>query len=344
MSFLQRVRRESPGEAGQTLAIAAAGMVAFIALVALSVDVGIIVGTRTDLQKAADAAAFAGAQNLPSSPSAASLAAESYAAKNDRSDEVTGVAVSVLSTTSSNDTIKVTVTRNAPFSFARVLGLTGKDVTATATVKVGGYTGGNGLVPWGFVANSSNSCYTGFSGGYPQFVQNQSCTLKSGAPGAGGDFGAVVLDQSGADAYRAGIANGSTKTFKAGDQIDSQTGDLVGPTFQGTQDRLARPVPEGCAGNDLDDVLKTNADGSVTIRPGCEDSGRIVLIPVVDKIDNPQKSTILGFAFMFMEDVKNKGGHTEVKGRFVKFVSEIPGGNYGGSASGSSATMVKLVE
>ncbi|HET7738411.1 MAG TPA: pilus assembly protein TadG-related protein [Tepidiformaceae bacterium] len=343
MAFLKRFRRGSRGEQGQSLVLFALGSVVFIALVGMSVDVGRLVFARTDLQKAADAAAFAGAQELPDSTSAATTTAINYVAENVGA-RVSTPSVSISQTYTANDTISVTASRTVEYQFLKVIGLDSATVSAKARVTVAGYNGGTGLVPWGFVSNSTNSCFNGFNNGVPNFKQNQSCTLKSGAPGSGGDFGAVVLDGTGANNYRNGIKNGSTKAFKPGDKIDPQTGNMVGPTWQGTQDRFGRAAPAGCPGNARNDVLIDNADGSVSIRPGCETSARIILIPVVDKIDNPNKSTILGFAFMFLEDVKNQGGHTNVTGEFVQFVTAIPGGDYTGPVKDGVASIIKLTE
>jgi Flp pilus assembly protein TadG len=326
-------------ERGQSIVIFAISGTAMIALVGLSVDVGMLLLTRADLQKAADAAVTAGAQNLPDSVTASTVARD-YVSKNAGSSAA--AAVTVKQTYSANDTIVVVAQKRVNYSFLRVLGLAGADVTATATARVGNYVGGNGLLPWGFVSNSTNSCFLGFSNGNPQFKQNQSCKLKSGAPGAGGDFGAISLDGTGASTYRTTIVNGSTKSFVIGDKVYPETGNMTGPTLQGAQDRFAKPAPASCKSNKMEDVLHMT-NGVVSIVPGCEYSPRIVLLPVVDQINNPQASTILGFAFMFMEDVKNAGGHTEVTAQFVKFVTAIPGGIYTG-ASNTGATAVLLTE
>ena len=67
------------------------------------------------------------------------------------------------------------------------------------------------------------------------------------------------------------------------------------------------------------------------------------LIPVVAKIDNPQKSTILGFAFVYLSGTSGGGGSTQVNVEFVKFVTAIPKGVYSGT-SGSGASMVMLIQ
>lgn len=343
-----KVRSLWGGNAGQSLVLYAAGMAAFCGLVGMAVDVGQIVYTRTNMQKVADAAAMAGAQDLPS-VSGATTAANTFVASN--GDSATTATITISQTYSSNDTITVTAKKHVTYTFLKVIGMSGTDVTATAKARAGSYSGGSGLLPWGFVASNNsnskllqNSCYLGNDAqGVPQFKQNQQCTVKYGAgTNSGGDFGALTLGGSGASSYRNNIANGSTQTFKVGDLIDSETGNMQGPTNQGIDDRFSKPAPSTCPGNSRNDVLKTNADGSVSIRPGCESSPRIGIIPVVDKIANPQKSTIKGFAFVYLVGTSGGGGATQAKVEFVKFVTEIPGGVYNGINGG--ATMVKLVD
>ena len=338
------VRRRD--DAGQMLALFAGGLVVFIALVGLSVDIGAVTYTKTDLQKMADAAAMAGGQDLPST-GAATTNANSYVTQNGSGTAT----IEFINTYSTNDTIKVTVTRRVNYRFLKLVGVSGADPKASATVRVGRFQGGAGLVPWGLIASNDNnstllqnSCFSGLVGDVPTFKQNQSCTLKYGAgTSSGGDFGALALDATGGATYRSNIANGSQGTFKKGDQVEAQTGNMQGPTNQAIDDRFARPAPAGCDGNTKSDVLQTNSDGSVSIRPGCESSPRIVLIPVVNKINNPEKSTILGFAFMYLTGAQTNGGHSQITGEFVQFVTEIPGGVYRG-LNGTGALAVMLVE
>ncbi len=348
MRRLTRLLSRWGNEKGQALILYAAGLAAFCGLVGMAVDVGQIVYTRTNMQKVADAAAMAGAQDLPSS-SAATASANTYVTANGDSD--TSATISVSQTYSNNDTITVTATKHVEYTFLKVIGMSGREVSATAKARAGTYSGGTGLLPWGFVAsNNSNSkllqnpCYLGNNPqGVPQFQQNVECTVKYGAgTNSGGDFGALTLGNSGANSYRDNITNGSSQTYGVGDEIDSATGNMQGPTNQGISARFSRPAPSTCPGNSKSDVLKVNDDGSVSIRPGCESSPRIGIIPVVDKIDNPQKSTILGFAFVYLVGTSGGGGSTQAKVEFVKFVTAIPGGDYQGINGG--ATMVMLVD
>ena len=324
----------------------AGGLALFLGLVGLAVDVGAVTYTKTDLQKMADAAAMAGGQDLPSTGPAYTSANE-YVAKNGTGNPT----IEISNTYSASDSIKVTISRQVNFRFLKFLGMSGATPSASATVRVGRYSGGTGIVPWGLVASNNNNstllqnaCFTGMVNGLPTFKQNQSCILKYGAgSNAGGDFGALALDSTGGSTYRANIANGSHSPFKVGDKVEAQTGNMQGPTNQAIDDRFLRSAPSGCAGNARNDVLKNNTDGSVSIKPGCENSPRIVLIPVVDKINNPEKSTILGFAFMYVTAKLTNGGQSQVTGEFVQFVTEIPGGQYQGT-NGQGALSVMLIK
>ncbi len=339
----------SSGERGQALILFAVGLVAFCGLVGMSIDIGQLVYTRTDLQKMADAAAFAGAQDLTNT-TAAEQSALAYIAANG-----SGTATVTFSQTyGPNDTIEVEAKRQVNYTFLRALGLTGDEVSAKAKVRVAVYNGGAGLLPFGFIASNDNNstllqnnCYLGNdSEGLPIFQQNVQCQIKYGAgSNSGGDFGALALDGTGASIYRDTIKNGSTKSFKKGDKVDSETGNMNGPTKTGMEDRFALPPPSGCPGNSRNDVLLDNPDGSVSIRPGCEDSPRIGIIPVVDKIDNPQKSTILGFAYVYLSALPpGNGNNNSIHVEFVSFVTELPNSFYDGDIDSNAAKTIKLME
>src|SRR5690349_25026251 len=99
-----------PTETGQALVLFAVGLVAFCGLVGMSVDIGKMVFTRTDVQKIADASALAGAQDLPGSTANATTSANSYATKN-------GASSNTVTFGSGNTTIKVKATRHIEYMF-----------------------------------------------------------------------------------------------------------------------------------------------------------------------------------------------------------------------------------
>jgi Flp pilus assembly protein TadG len=151
MRWLGRVSARRRGERGVTLPMVALTLVGLFGFTALSVDIGRLATTRRQLQNAADAAALAGAFHLPSDRETAAAKAVDWATRNGlQAFEVTDVTVST--TNFADDTIDVTVKRTVKHTFARVLGLLSRDVTATARVTVyrvvGADTQAGGLFPY----------------------------------------------------------------------------------------------------------------------------------------------------------------------------------------------------
>jgi len=120
----------------------ALGLAGFMGIVGMSVDIGRLVYTRTELQKEADAAALAGAQDLAqASPNTATArtTADSYVTKGGGAP--CAGCVTFSQTTSANDTITVVAKRRVDYSFLKVIGMTGADATATAKARVSVVTG-----------------------------------------------------------------------------------------------------------------------------------------------------------------------------------------------------------
>ncbi|MGI8925975.1 MAG: pilus assembly protein TadG-related protein [Tepidiformaceae bacterium] len=139
-AFLRRLRRAPlQREHGQVLVLAAMALTLMVGMAGLAVDGGKVLYTRTDVQKVADAAAFAGAQNLPSSTTQARTAAELYVTKNSASS--TAPTITFSTTAATNDTITVAVRRTISMTFMRGLGVTSKSITARAKVQAAVVTG-----------------------------------------------------------------------------------------------------------------------------------------------------------------------------------------------------------
>jgi len=138
------------GERGVSFLLVVAGMFAILAMAALSVDLVMMYSARADAQKAADAAALAGARMFVTSgitsgsglgnicTGAATDAANEMAITVAGANQVAGVAAAVTNVacnlSPSNDPqITVTVSRNnLPTFFGRIFGLANSTVTAVA--------------------------------------------------------------------------------------------------------------------------------------------------------------------------------------------------------------------
>lgn len=120
---------------GATVVYIALFLLVLLLIAALAIDISYLYWRRAEAQKVADAAALAGAMQLPDTNRASQKALE-YAALNGYTNGVNGVVV----TTEANpfgrsDWYKVTVSRPELFFFAGVLGLSQRRISATAVAE-----------------------------------------------------------------------------------------------------------------------------------------------------------------------------------------------------------------
>ena len=135
------VRKMYKNEDGQALVLVALLMVVLLGFAALDIDGGMMHLTKSQMQNAADAAALAGAQDLPTAGTAINVAKD-LAEKNGAEKANT-----VVTTPYKGDSNKIEVvcTKNVQYSFARVLGFTDADVSARAVAEKKANWDGEGL-------------------------------------------------------------------------------------------------------------------------------------------------------------------------------------------------------
>jgi len=122
---------------GQVIVMFAGGMIFFIGLMAIVIDVSWYWANTLRVQRAADAAALAGAVYLPGNVPSGKTYALAEAKKNGYTDgqAVTGGTISVVPTQDANDVRQLDVTVSAPVGtfFMRVFGI--NTITASRTAK-----------------------------------------------------------------------------------------------------------------------------------------------------------------------------------------------------------------
>ena len=134
--------RGARGERGQILAVVALALVALLGISAFAIDVGFAYYGKRQLQSATDAAALAGAQDLPNASTAVSTAT-SYAASNTPSNlsftftyTTSCTATSIIATgcVAAVNPNQLTVTGSGSTNtwFARIFGITHFDLSAHA--------------------------------------------------------------------------------------------------------------------------------------------------------------------------------------------------------------------
>ena len=303
-----RIRRCSLGaESGQVFALMAVGLVALVAMGGFAVDVGKAYQSHRRAQAAADASALGAAQLLPGDASAATAAAQTLRATNLSEGSINAP---VYSSTYgvANDTVSVTA--NTPLSGVFSKLFNGKSAHATAKAVVGSYLGWSmNIAPWAI----------------PQqmLVWAQQVQFKTDKAGQG-NFGGAQLPiiqyncnlGSGGNDYRDLIDNADQSCLvQVGDQLQSKTGNLAGPTLQGLDNRVVNGqhvITPFCPTADNCPILVKQTDGSYVLTT--YQHPNLVVIPVVDQIANGSKPyTVVGFAWFIIQNYTNK----TVTGMFI---------------------------
>jgi hypothetical protein len=171
----------------------------------------------------------------------------------------------------------------------------------------------------------------------PRDVDGRRVRLKSGSNWLlPGNFGAAAFEQTGADAYEYAIAYGSPSYVQIGDILDTEPGNMTGPTRSGVdelvaQDPTARMVRRGSTWVVESDEFPLN------------ESPRIVAIPLYSVLDPPDTGRsdpfrVDNIASFFIVDVVASG---DVVGYFI--FSRLKGARPGEVPRGGSPGGGRLV-
>lgn len=261
-------------------------MVAILGFGAMVIDIGQAFVKRGKLLNAVDAAALAGALELPTNPDKAIQIAKDYAVKNGVNREDINVEI-----IGDNSQIIVNANEDVGFTLAKILGFEKANISAASSAIIGPIT----------------EVYEGirpFAVEKQEFNYGERVVLKEGAgDGYMGNYGAIALGGNGANNYRNNIKYGYKGILKVGDYVNTEPGNMAGPTIQGVNYITCR-------------------DHS-TFENFSRDSLRLWTIPVVETLNvNGRKPVkIVGFALFFLEDAVENGGKTEITGRFIEFVT-----------------------
>jgi Flp pilus assembly protein TadG len=347
-AFKQRLRDLFPGQSGSVGPMAAIGMVMFLGLGALALDIGRMVAVKSELQKAADAAALAGARALNADPGVPSrnwtppwTTGETLATQTAQKNSADNQAISNsqvqsgywdLSWTwssapanlksqaispSSTDApaVKVTISRAAgqnsgplPFLLAPILGINTGDVSASSVAIL------VSQLPVSSIP-SGDAFPLATPKGWVDQLYNPNANSPSFRIGSsyhypdGGQWTSFFLDVNNVPAIRNLIDTGNPGPLHVGDQI------WIEP---GTKDSLYSYAQERI--------------------------GYTVLLPVVpDNFDTHAETTLLAFVAFYIEAAEGGSGKY-IQGHFVpKWTDPGAGGSKDVPDYGAKAYSVKLV-
>lgn len=257
---------------------------------ALVTDIGILAIEKAKLNNAVDAATLAAARAYVERPGTERTIAASYLEKNGFPD-----VEFELDIDSELNTLALTASKPVPYGLGRILGIDGATAQAMAQGSVLPVMGVNsGIRPFA-IADMP-------------LVIGAEYTLKEGAgDGLTGNYGAIELGGAGAKTYLNNIVEGFDGRLMVGDEIDTEPGNMSGPTEEGVTSLI-----EECTHNP-----KCTPDA---FEPEC---ARLITIVIVDTLDVDGRSTvtITGFASFFLTGVDGVGHESVVHGTFVRSVT-----------------------
>jgi hypothetical protein len=332
------------GERGVVIIWLTLFLLVLIGFGSLSVDVAKLAATRTQLQNAADAAALAGASALDPATGViqqttalarAQTAAVAHKAFEDVATPVNLAAADVTFPTPTRIRVKVRRegSQSVVTTLAQVVGIKRLEVSATATAKVD--TSGTvlcGIVPLGVSLNPGQNFQVGCGNQY---------TLKvGGGTGTQGQYGPLDfpscadkgacagMSPTGANTYRCLLANGYCCPIELGQELNTESGNMSGPTKQAINDRF-----DADAVGDEDICYSEYQSRGGT-------GQRVVLVPITTPVAGNPRVTVLGFATFFLRSRPGSGTQSTLAGEFIY---QIVPGTGGGSAAGPVTFSIRLV-
>ena len=322
LKFHRTANQTSRSERGQALIMFVLAAGVLFGFTAMAVDVGLILHQRRVLQNAADAAALAGAMELPGSPGLAYTKAQEWA-ENNGIDVANGDQLDITVDPIDNS-VTVRVEREQGFIFGRVLDLVSTGVPADATARVGSPLSLSGILPFGVLESAINY------NGNPTVIKYDANNPTNG------NFGPIRVDGNGAAVLEQSIKNGTQNGVCAQRQpagldpaVPTQTGNTIGAVRDGFNYRFDN-TSSAC--DDFTDVLIPDGNGSYRINGSCNPflgspgSLRLVLVPVIGSFPNGSKPvTLKYFTALFLNDMQSNqctGNSCEVTGTFVKIVAD----------------------
>jgi Putative Flp pilus-assembly TadE/G-like len=309
-------------ERGQTLLIFVLAVSVLLGFTAMAIDVGLFFEDRRHFQNSADAMALAGVAELPFNPGAATSKAHEWAANNDV-DPGEIKTIQVRTTGVPNDTLFVELESDFGWIFGRVVGQTTSKVGAKAAARIGSLAGGHEMMPWGLLRGDTN-CLDAVTG---DAIFGATCQVKVGADsGITGWRGALDYDGGGggSNEYLGNIVDGTVDRLYCiqGDPapncvssytvVDSLTGNKVGGTGGGIEDRWATGAQCDSNGNgidDFDEVFTPTGQASPAYTVSCPDSPWLVILPIITYQSVPvQTVTIVGWTLAYLQSYACVGG------------------------------------
>ncbi len=373
-------KKNGQNEAGQALVLVALLMVVLMGFAALVIDVGMLYFTTGNMQNTVDAAALAGAQDLPNENTAI-ITAENYAELNGAERSNTTVTTPYKG---DSNKIEVVITKNIQYSFARVLGFTDADVSARAVAEKSGMGGGpfnytvfSGDPDFTLNFNGSNTTIGGSAHSNYKFSINGSNQEITGSAEAVSTFNMNGSNQTISGTCQASKITTNGSNIKIGNKINSSAPWIDMPDFSDIIQAEAEAAGQAYSGNKTYNGSNLNIDspiyinGNLTVN-GSNFTGKGVVLVSGDITFNGSNLSSSGASVCFYSEdgditingsnimldglvyapsgtIKMNGSNQTVNGRVIGNKVTFNGSNYNitsgtGDLDSLPKSSVKLVE
>ncbi len=290
-----KLRKIMNRESGQTVIIAVVALVIVIVIAGLVIDFGMVHLKSSELQNAADAAAYAGGYLLP-------IKTIDTTAITELNDKVTeyitknGYSAADISTVELGDVIsgrytslRVVVDDYVSYTFGQTIGLDGKEVSKEAKIRIETVTRCTDMVPLGTSADAYLAAAAA--------NEAQNIIIKYGSSdGTIGFFGAIDLDGvkgGGAADFESWLTYGYNGYINVGDVLPVESGNMSGATIDGFTSRY-----ESCT--------HFPDDGGCTAEHYVLDCPRVVIL-ILYEMEGTKAVKVTGFVPFILEGINGTG-------------------------------------
>jgi len=360
--------KEMNDERGYVIVTTALLLVVFLGFGALAVDLGLLYSGRSSAQRAADAAALAGAFTFVANPSAPQPStAYDHAMSTALSNNILGTSLTAPEVTVNidvaNQRATVEIAHTEGTFFARALGRNSVDIAVKAVAEtsidaVATFCAKPWFVPNTVVSNLSacDACAqgqvlvdNGVVTAYGEQQIGMSFSVKPQNPQSAmqpGQFYAVrMADSAGGNDYRTNIASCSSDVITCQTTYGLEPGNMIGPTLQGVNDLTGTPADTYMGIGEYQDSggNVSNTSRSLIIAPLWETCNLDGFCPdnrLPDGGANAQIS-VAGFALLFIDGVQGNNVMAHLLGVFG--CGSITGPPPGTLETGPYSVLVRLV-
>ncbi|MFC3041554.1 pilus assembly protein TadG-related protein [Virgibacillus xinjiangensis] len=269
-------------EDGSVIVLVAVAMAAMLMMVGLVIDGGNLYVSKSHLQKTANAAALSGAQEVVNDRAAVETVVDDILASHEEQASLSEPPII------SETEIQVNLKKDVPLFFASLFGVESLPIQVEAKAGLNPIGEAKGAVPLGIHEQV-------------ELVYGDAYELKVDAGDSqNGHFGILALQGPGAKNYEETLKYGFDEALKVGDVVNTQTGNIAGPTRDGVNHRINNSP------NDIEGYIP-------------RDSDRIMLVLVYNTDGVSQGSVrITGFAYFYLEEQMGKNDDS-IRGKFIEY-------------------------